>query len=575
LFAFFEADQMEKLDIKTKLEEILTHENVQEHVNAGKELVKEFWNIYNEEQKTLKEKQADLEVELEFDAESVALDEEIKILIEDFKSKRENLEKSIVNEETKNLEIKQGLIIRLRNLIQHEENIGTLFNEIKEIQGNWKEIGNIPRKVAQEINQEYHNLTEQFYYNVNIYKELQENDLKKNFSLKNQIIHQMKDLLKEKRINDIQNQLRVLQNDWAEVGPTYQEHWDKLKEDYYNTQNEIYDKIRTFYDNRKEQQAKNIEIKNGMVEKAKALLAELPTDLKDWEKVTKNLVELQDAWKKVGYGPTKENKEVWKEFRGVYNDFFEEKSKIYKVKNSEFEENAKKKTQLIERVLATKGADDFKRATEQVLSLQKQWKNIGHAGRHQEQKLWKKFRTACDGFFNSKDAHFKQQKDENKANLALKNKMIEEIKAYKPKKDKKETIGDLKEFSRKYAAIGNVPFKDKDTINKLHKEELNKHYDGLKMSPLEKEKIMFESKLQQMMSSSTPGKMIQAEKERIRKKITYLNAEINQYENNLGFFKVSKGAEALLGDVNAKIDDAKSQIDRLKNQLRLIPKETK
>jgi hypothetical protein len=575
LFAFFEADQMEKLDIKTKLEEILTHENVQEHVNAGKELVKEFWNIYNEEQKTLKEKQADLEAELEFDAESVALDEEIKILIEDFKSKRENLEKSIVNEETKNLEIKQGLIIRLRNLIQHEENIGTLFNEIKEIQGNWKEIGNIPRKVAQEINQEYHNLTEQFYYNVNIYKELQENDLKKNFSLKNQIIHQMKDLLKEKRINDIQNQLRVLQNDWAEVGPTYQEHWDKLKEDYYNTQNEIYDKIRTFYDNRKEQQAKNIEIKNGMVEKAKALLAELPTDLKDWEKVTKNLVELQDAWKKVGYGPTKENKEVWKEFRGVYNDFFEEKSKIYKVKNSEFEENAKKKTQLIERVLATKGADDFKRATEQVLSLQKQWKNIGHAGRHQEQKLWKKFRTACDGFFNSKDAHFKQQKDENKANLALKNKMIEEIKAYKPKKDKKETIGDLKEFSRKYAAIGNVPFKDKDTINKLHKEELNKHYDGLKMSPLEKEKIMFESKLQQMMSSSTPGKMIQAEKERIRKKITYLNAEINQYENNLGFFKVSKGAEALLGDVNAKIDDAKSQIDRLKNQLRLIPKETK
>jgi hypothetical protein len=575
LFAFFEADQMEKLDIKTKLEEILTHENVQEHVNAGKELVKEFWNIYNEEQKTLKEKQADLEAELEFDAESVALDEEIKILIEDFKSKRENLEKSIVNEETKNLEIKQGLIIRLRNLIQHEENIGTLFNEIKEIQGNWKEIGNIPRKVAQEINQEYHNLTEQFYYNVNIYKELQENDLKKNFSLKNQIIHQMKDLLKEKRINDIQNQLRVLQNDWAEVGPTYQEHWDKLKEDYYNTQNEIYDKIRTFYDNRKEQQAKNIEIKNGMVEKAKALLAELPTDLKDWEKVTKNLVELQDAWKKVGYGPTKENKEVWKEFRGVYNDFFEEKSKIYKVKNSEFEENAKKKTQLIERVLATKGADDFKRATEQVLSLQKQWKNIGHAGRHQEQKLWKKFRTACDGFFNSKDAHFKQQKDENKANLALKNKMIEEIKAYKPKKDKKETIGDLKEFSRKYAAIGNVPFKDKDAINKLHKEELNKHYDGLKMSPLEKEKIMFESKLQQMMSSSTPGKMIQAEKERIRKKITYLNAEINQYENNLGFFKVSKGAEAVLGDVNAKIDDAKSQIDRLKNQLRLIPKENK
>jgi len=575
LVAFFEADQMEKIDIKAKLEEILSHENVQEHVNAGKEVVKEFWNIYNEEQKILKEKQADLNVELEFDAESVALDEEIKILIEDFKAKRDNLEKSILNEETKNLEIKQGLIIRLRNLIQHEENIGTLFNEIKEIQANWKEVGNIPRKVAQEINQEYHNLTEQFYYNVNIYKELQENDLKKNFSLKNQIIHKMKDLMKEKRINDIQNELRVLQNEWAEVGPTYQEHWDKLKEDYYNTQNEIYDKIRTFYDNRKEQQAKNLETKKGMVEKAKELVAELPADLKEWEKVTKKLVELQEDWKKVGYGPTKENKEIWKEFRGIYNEFFEEKSKVYKVKNSEFEENAKKKLQLIERVIATKGASDFKRATEQVLNLQKQWKKIGHAGRHQEQKLWKKFRAACDAFFNSKDAHYKEQKAADKANLDLKKKLIEEIKAYKAKKDKKETIADLKEFSSKYAAIGNVPFKEKDAVNKLYKEALNKHYDGLKMTPLEKEKIMFESKLEQMMSSSSPGKMIQAEKERIRKKINFLNGEINQYENNLGFFKVSKGAEALLGDVNAKIDDAKSQIDRLKNQLRLIPKENK
>ena len=391
--------------------------------------------------------------------------------------------------------------------------------------------------------------------------------------MKNQIVHKMKDLLKENQINQIQNQLRVFQNDWAEIGPTYQEHWDKLKEEYYNTQNAIYEKIKTFYEDRKEIQAKNLQIKLEMIEKAKSLVEETPDDLKGWEKVTKELVKLQDDWKKVGFGPTKENKEVWKEFRGVYNDFFEEKSKIYKVQNEGFEENAKKKTRLIEKAIATKGAADFKSATEQILNLQKQWKKIGHAGRHAEQKLWKKFRAACDEFFNSKDAYFKQQKEENAANLTAKKELIEEIKAYKSGKEQKDTIADLKEFSSKYAAIGNVPFKDKDSITKSYKAELDKHYDGLNMTPLEKEKILFEAKLNQIMSSNAPGRMIQVEKERIRKKINYLTSEINQYENNLGFFKISKGAEALLGDVNSKIDNAKTQIERLKNQLRLIPKE--
>lgn len=571
---------MEKTEIKTQLEGILQAEKIQDHLNKGKELCKTFWSIYNAEQKELQNASEEREsaadgddVAVEESPVSLELDEQIKELISQFNEKKANLEKQVAEEEKKNLEIKQGLITRLRNLIQHEENIGALFNEIKEIQSNWKEVGNIPRKVAQEINQEYHNLTEQFYYNINIYKELKENDLKKNYSLKNQIVHKMKDLMKEDKINAVQDQLRILQNEWAEIGPTYQEHWDKLKEEYYSTQNQVYDKIRNFYEQRKEQQAKNLEIKKSMLEKAKELVATETKDVKSWDNVTKKLLALQEEWKQVGFAPAKENKEIWKEFRGLYNEFFDRKSEFFKGQNEVYSENGKRKEKLIERASRIDGSKDFKAATQQILSLQKEWKRIGHAGKHAEQKLWKKFRAACDDFFTKKDAHFKEKDEANAANLTAKEGLIKEIEAYKVGTDQNQTIADLKEFSRRFAEIGNVPFSEKDRIYKAYKTIIDKHYDSLKLSAADKDRILFESKIDQILASSNPGKMIRAEKDRIRKKIGQLTGEINQYENNLGFFKNSKGAEALLGDVNAKIDKAKNQIDTLKRQLKLIPKE--
>ncbi len=565
---------MNKIEIKQKLEEILNDKNFSERIGEGKNIIRKFWDLYNSEQNESDDPdESDHEPTTEQAGEEESLNDEIKALIDQFKAKRDQLEKAAAEEEKKNLEIKKGLISRLRNLIQHEENIGTLFNEIKEIQNGWKEIGNIPRKVAQEINQEYHNLNEQFYYNINIYKELKEHDLKKNYSLKNQIVHQMKDLLKEDQISEVQEKLRLLQDEWAEIGPTYQEHWDKLKEDYYSTQNEVYEKIRSFYENRKQEQEKNLELKTELLARAKEIAGGENTDVKQWERTTKKLLELQEDWKKIGFGPAKENKEIWREFRSVYNDFFDRKGEFFKGQNEVYDKNGRRKEQLIEKAIAAKDSDDFKAATQQILNLQKQWKKIGHAGKYSEQKLWKKFRSACDEFFDKKESHFKQRDAENAANLASKEALIKEIEAFKPEDDKKVSIAALKEFSRRFAEIGNVPYSEKDKINKAYKSAIDAHYASLDMSNSEKEKVLFEARLEQILASSNPGRMIRAEKDRIRKRITQLTGEINQYENNLGFFKNSKGAEALLGDVNTKIDKAREQIDRLKKQLRQIPKE--
>ena len=222
---------MNKQEIKKQLEEIVNKEDIQDFIDDGKQLIKTYQNLLDEEESVKNETQDD---ETLHDEElSTHDDDEITPLIEKFKSRMIELEKSIQQKEKKNLEIKQGLISRLRNLIQHEENIGALFSEIKEIQESWKDTGNIPRKIAQQINQEYHNLIEQFFYNINIYKELKENDLKKNYSLKNQVVHKMKELLDQERISVVQDRLRNLQNEWAEIGPTYQENWEKLKNEFY------------------------------------------------------------------------------------------------------------------------------------------------------------------------------------------------------------------------------------------------------------------------------------------------------------------------------------------------------
>jgi hypothetical protein len=217
----------------------------------------------------------------------------------------------------------------------------------------------------------------------------------------------MKDLLKENKINKIQNELRIMQNKWAEIGPTYQEHWDKLKEEYYSTQNAVYDKIKSFYEERKEQQAKNLEIKKGILEKVKDLVSRETKDIKSYDKVTKELLKLQEDWKKVGFAPSKENNEIWKEFRGMFNAFFDQKAEFFKGQNEVHNENEKRKSKLIDQALSI-DVSNFKEGTQQILNLQKQWKKIGHAGRHAEQKLWKKFRGACDDFFNKKRRAFQR-----------------------------------------------------------------------------------------------------------------------------------------------------------------------
>lgn len=501
------------------------------------------------------------------------LKEEFYEIFSPYKEKR----KSIIDEkrqtEDENLAKKRALINQLEKVVTDEENIGAAFAAHKEINEKWKKIGDIPRDKRSDIQQEYSRLLEQFFYNINIYKEIKEYDFKKNYEAKKEIVEQIKALTKIEKIKEVESAIKQLQNEWEDIGPTKQELWEELKDEYWSTVNKIYDRIRSFYDEKREQMQENIVKKKALIEQAKTLLEKERDSVKAWSAQTKDILTLQKDWKGIGFGPKKENDEVWKEFRSLCDDFFAQKSEFYKDIQSEYDKVAEKKQKLIDKVNALKEKTEWGPTTKAIIDLQKQWKKAGSAGQKHEQKLWKEFRAACDYFFDAKQAHFDEKDKAFEGNLKSKEELIEEINQHKLPENKEEAIAALHDFSERFSAIGFVPAKQKDAVYKQFKDAINKHYEALDLKGEEKAKVMFEARIKTIQGSGNAGELFEKEKQAIRNEINAVKQEIIQFENNLGFFANSKGANALKDQVENNIKAEQEKLVALKAKLKMIPNE--
>jgi hypothetical protein len=561
----------EIVDRLTALKEETDHKVLQKEI---KNLSDQFYELTNAEEKELQVKNNNSEEEElhVLPEEEVQLNDQIRESLTALKVLRNELKDQQDNMEKENLSKKQVILKRFQMLLQEEENIGKLFSSIKEIREEWKTIGEIPKAKYQDLQSQYSQLNELFNYNVNIYKELQENDLKRNYSLKNQLIHKAKELLNESSLGKLDKGIKEIQNEWEEIGPTFTEHWEKIKEEYWETVRAIYDKIKDLRDGREKEKEANYEKKKGLVEQAKALVENLPNGHKEWNNVTKALNDLQETWKKVGYAPKEVNDKVWAEFRKPFDRFFEAKGKFYASQKEGNDDRKDAKEKIIERAEELVGMTDWRKGTDLAKKLQREWQKVGHAGQYAEQRLWKAFRAKCDAFFEAKDKHFAEMDAANQENLTKKEALIEEIKAFEKGEETKANIDALKAFAARFAEIGNVPFKEKDRVYKAYKSALDEQYDKLKLDGKEKEKVLFQAKLDSIKGAANPVQMLRKEKDFIRKKINHLTKEIANFENNLGFFGNSKGAEALLSGVMKNIEKGKSDIEALKNKLKSLSK---
>lgn len=478
--------------------------------------------------------------------------------------------------ETENLRQKKALIERLKEVIENEEKIGTAFNSYKEIHETWKKIGDIPRDKRDEIQKEYSRLLEMFFYTIKIYKELKDHDVKRNLQLKQDLIFKLKNLRNSQlSLRDLEATLRTLQDEWEEIGPVPNEEWEEVKKAYWDVVRSVYEKINSHYEEQRNLLAVNIEKKKALIVSLDKILelSQQNNSLKDWDVATKNVLVIQEDWKKIGFGTKKENEEVWKIFRSKCDEFFDAKKQFLSGIEEIHKSNADSKRKLIDEVDSLKSSTDWKQTTERIINAQKKWKSIGSSGPKWENKLWATFRAACDDFFAAKEKHFAQQDAALIDNLNAKNELLEAISSLVLSDNKVEAIQQLKDTSNRFAAIGHVPKNQADAIYKKFKSLMDEKYATIKLDENEKEKIQFQSKIDTLLSSPDRTRLLAREKSELRKQVEQLTKEIALLENNLGFFSKSKGAEQLRMDVEKKVKFAQDKITTLKKKISMLPNE--
>lgn len=494
---------------------------------------------------------------------------ELKALIKTYKEKY-TAEKQLKDQEEKNnLDTKKKILQEYRDLIQNEENLGRAFERIKVIRENWRAVGPLPRKHQQEIQNEYSKLSETFNYNISIYKELKEHDLKKNFSLKNQIVHEVEALKKEKNVKTLEKELTRLRDEWDEIGGTYKDKWEIIKEKYWSSVRDIYDLINAHYEDQRKIQAENLLKKQALLERLKPIASSQPENLKSWKSTTDKILNFQKEWKTIGFSSKKETKVVWEEFRAACNDFFDRKKAFFSVKMADANKNKEAKLNLISKANEVKLSKDWKEASHQLILLQKDWKKIGHAGPKDENKLWKQFRTACDEFFNAKNAHYTELETEFENNVKKKEDYIKTIEKLDFPSDPKELLNRIREIGTEFSEIGSVPKAHSGRINSAYNKALQSKINELPLSDDDKPGILFKAKVLGMKDAGDT-RALDDLKSKLKKELNKLNDEITKAENNMGFFNISKGSEGLLADVNNRITKQKEEVEVLKKQIKTI-----
>ena len=528
-------------------------------IKEAEHQIKIFEVILEKELKEYQKKDSKEIENPEKDSKNIEIIRSIKQFRDDLKRKKEKRK----FEEKKNTESKKQILKEFENLINSKEKLSDLANGIKEIRNKWNKVENVSIPNEHILQKEFSKLNEAFNYNFNIYKELKENDLKRNFSLKNQIIYEIKELAKIKDTKKIQTELKLLQSRWEEIGPTFKEHWDEIKKNYWAEVNLVQKRIREFYINLKTNLKENLDIKIRLIQEAKDLANEDISNPKKLENITSQFKKIQEKWKKTGPVPRNVSDEIWKDFRSHFDEFFNRRNEILNTEKGQLKENYNAKLLLIE--TAKKYVENVANDSNPLLikKLQEKWKNIGHSGRFAEQKLWKKFRIQCDNFFDAKNKNKNAAISKEKENLKIKISLLDEI--------KNETIinfSKIMDFIKRFQEVGEVPRKKSIEITKKFDEIIIHHCSNSEFSNEQNHQIKRAVKASFLSNSSNPEKAFVDEKNRINKLINQIIKETTQLENNLSFFSNAKGK--MFDDFQIKVQKNNEKIIDLRDELKKL-----
>ena len=499
------------------------------------------------------------------------LETELKELFKRYRRSKADYNRQLENVKGVNLEKKYEIIEELKELVNKDESIGDTFKEFRELQKCWKEIGQVPQQKLKDLWNTYHHHVEKFYDYVNINKELRDLDLKKNLEIKIELCEKAEKLIEENSVVTAFKTLQKFHNQWREIGPVPNDQKDILWERFKEATRIINKRHQDYFKNLKDEQKSNLEKKEKLCEQTEEIAEKGLSSHKDWTDQTTAIIELQKVWRTIGFAPKKDNNKIYARFRNACDKFFGEKREFYAQNKELQDENLNKKVELCEKVEAIQDSSDWKKTTKDLISLQKEWKEIGPVSRKQSDKVWKRFRAACDNFFNRKSEYYANIEQEFEKNLKLKQEIIEKVKNYQFVNDVNENYNALKKFQEEFIEVGFVPYKMKDKIQNEFREELNKQFDKLKVDDSEKNLLKFQNRLETLQHKSKASNKIKHERDKFFNKIKKLENNISLWENNIGFFSAnSDEAKEMLKDYHEKIESARKEIILLKEKIRMI-----
>ena len=503
-----------------------------------------------------------------FIPEADALEEPFKEAMNVIKAKRNAWLKAQEEEQQANYQTKLTLLTQLQELVEKAGQGSPDAAAFKALQARWKEIKNIPQDKVADLWKQYQLLGEQFYDVLKINHEFREYDFKKNLETKTRICETAEALTTADDVIGAFRQLQQLHNEFRETGPVAQELREEIWSRFKAASTTINRRHQEHFEGKKEQERVNLEKKTSLCEQIENIDYSALTGYQAWNDMTQTIIDLQAAWKEVGFAPQKMNIKIFERFRAACDTFFKRKSDYYKEVKSNLAANLERKKQLCEAAEALKDSEEWKETADKLAKLQKEWKEVGPVAQKYSEAVWKRFVAACDEFFEKRNAATSSQRKTEQENLKQKRAIIENINAINPEARESEQTKQLNELIQQWNNAGHVPFKEKDKIYKEYKQAINALYERLHISANERKLSDFRNNI------SKGGNSLQRERERLIRQYENMKAELATYENNLGFLSTSnKKGQSLVDVMRQKMEKLKGDAQVVLQKIHLIEEE--
>ncbi len=489
------------------------------------------------------------------------------------KEKRQQLFLEQEQEKKANLEKKLAIIEKIKTMITSPEEANKSYKDFKALQEEWREIKNVPAEHANELWRNYQLYVEQFYDLLKLNSEAREYDFKKNLELKTKLCEAAEKLADEPDVISAFHQLQKLHQEYRETGPVARELREEIWNRFKAASTVINKRHQQHFDDLRSKEEENLAKKTALCEKVEAIAAEENKGSGDWERHTKEIIDLQAEWKTIGFAPQKMNVKIFERFRAACDDFFSRKAAHFRELKDTFKENAEKKRALIEKAKALQDSTDWKSTSDKLINLQKEWKTIGMVPKKLGDQLWEEFLGACNKFFEARNAAGGNVRNEERANLEKKRSIVEQLRAAADEggENLQERVQQLVE---EYQAVGHVPFKEKDKLYEEYHAVLDKLFRELNISVAQRRLSKFKDNLRQVAERGENA--LDNERARLMRQYEQLKSEVQTYENNLGFLNASsKKGNSLIDEMNRKVQKLKDEVQLVRDKIKAIDAQNK